>query len=63
MKGWLVSFIVVDYSQFVHQIITLYALNLHNVVGYLYLNKAGEKKGKEKVIHVILQKDVCMSKF
>ena len=48
MKDWLISFIVANYSQFVHQIITSYALNLHNVVGYFYLNKAGEKKCKEK---------------
>lgn len=49
MKDWLISFIVVNYSQFAHQIITLYALNLHTViVGHLYLNKAEEKKCKEK---------------
>lgn len=61
MKDLLISFIVVNYSQFVHQIITLYALNLHNVVGYFCLNKAGEKKCKEKVIHLILQKGkICM---
>ena len=61
MKDWLISFIVVNYSQFVHQIITLYALNLHSVVGHLYLNKAEEKKCKEKVIHLILQKGkICM---
>ena len=33
---------------YMHQIITLYALNLHNVIRPLYLNKAGKKKRKKK---------------
>ena len=45
----LINTIIVTISQCVYQIITLYTLNLHNVICQLHLNKARKKNSIDKI--------------